>query len=79
MSSVDELSIESDFDYGSINMITLEDIKDGSQIHPEINSRYARLKIRDCIRQTKNEGKGSELSSKSMGKGLHKVFKYSVN
>ena len=54
-------------------------IWDGSQIHPEVNSRYASLKIHDCIKQSQNEWKWSELSANSMGKGLHKFFKAVVN
>ena len=37
------------------------------------------MKIRDRIRQAKSECKGAEISAKSMGKGLHKVFKVVVN
>ena len=48
-------------------------------IHPNINARYARLKIRDHIRQSKNEYKGAEISSEKIVKGLHKVFKAVVN
>ena len=40
---------ESDHDLISTDM--LEDIRDGSQTHPNINKREARYKIRDCIRQ----------------------------
>ena len=53
----------------------LEDIRYGSQIHPEINARDDRLKMRDLIKKTKSERKRSEISPKSMGKYLHKVFK----
>ena len=35
--------------------------------------------MRDRIRKTQNECKGAELSSKSMEKGLHKVFKAALN
>ena len=57
----------------------LEDIWGVSQIHTEINTKYDRLKIRECIRKMQNECKGAELSDKSMGKVLHKVFKAVVN
>ena len=60
-------------------MNALEDIWDGSKIHPEINARYARFKIRDHIRQTKSEWKEAELSVKSMGKVFHNFFKDVVN
>ena len=60
-------------------MNDIKDIQDGSQIHPEINARYDRLKIRDRIKQTQIERKWAELSAKSMGKVLHKLFKAVVN
>ena len=40
---------ESDHDLISTEM--LEDIRDGSQTHPNINRREARYKIRDHIKQ----------------------------
>ena len=40
---------ESDHDLISTEM--LEDIRDGSQTHPNVNKREARYKIRDRIRQ----------------------------
>ena len=46
-----------------------------SHIHPELNARDARLKIRACIKQTQNECKGVELSAKIMVNILHKVFR----
>ena len=52
----------------------LEDICDGSQTHPNVNRREARYKIRDCIRQRQAECKGALKYTRSMGKGLHKVF-----
>ena len=64
---------DSDGESKSTNII--KDIRDGSQIHPKIGAREARFKIRDLIRQTQNECKGSELSAKIMCKGLHKLFK----
>ena len=79
LSSIDESSTDDESDYLSISTNDLEDILEGSQIHPEINARDDRLKIRDRIRQTQNEWKGSELSEKRMGKGLHKLFKEFVN
>ena len=36
----------------------LEDIRDGSQNHPNVNRREARYKIRDHIRQRQSEWKG---------------------
>ena len=43
---------ESDHDLISTEM--LEDIRDGSQTHLNVNRREARYKIRDCIRQRKS-------------------------
>ena len=40
---------ESDHDFISTEM--LEDIRDRSQTHPNVNRREARYKIRDSIRQ----------------------------
>ena len=63
---------ESDQDIISTKM--LEDIFDGSQIHPNFNRREARYKIRDCIKQIQWERKALK-PTRNMGKGLHKVFK----
>ena len=63
---------ESDHDLISTEM--LEDIREGSQTHRNINRREARYKIRDCIIQRKLEWKGALQSTRSMGKGLHNVF-----
>ena len=79
MASIDDLSTEYEFDYGSIGTNTLEEIRDRIQIHTGINARYARFKIRDHIRQTQNGWKGAELSSKSTGKCLQKFFKDVLN
>ena len=48
-------------------------------MHPDIYSRYDRLKFRDHIKQTQNKWKVSELLAKRMGKGLHKLFKAVVD
>ena len=52
LASIDYSSTDNDYDDGSISTNYLEDIRGGSQIHPELNTRYSRLKIRDCIKQT---------------------------
>ena len=52
----------------------LEDIRDGSHTHPDVNRREARYKIRDLIRKRQSEWKGALKTTRSMGKGLHKVF-----
>ena len=53
----------------------LEDIRDGSQSHPNVNKKEAHYKIRECIRQIQSEWKGALKATKSMGKVFHKVFK----
>ena len=52
----------------------LQDIRDGSQTHLNINRREERYKIRDRIRQRQSECKGALKATRSTGKGLHKVF-----
>ena len=61
-------------DHDIISTEMLEDIRDKSQTHPNVNRREARYKIRDSIRQRKSEWKGALKATQSMGKGLHKVF-----
>ena len=63
---------ESDHDLISTEM--LEDIRDGTQTHPNVNRREARYKIRDCIRKRQSQQKGAFKATWSMVKGLHKVF-----
>ena len=47
-----------------------------TEVRPTQNviRRDARYKISDCIRQIQTEWKGALKSTRSMGKGLHKVF-----
>ena len=52
----------------------LEDIRDGSQTHPNVNKREARYKIRDRVSQKESQYKGALKATRNMGKGLHKVF-----
>ena len=61
-------------DHDLISMEMLEDIREGSQTHPNVNKREARYKIRDRVRQRQSEWKGALEATLSMGKGLHKVF-----
>ena len=63
---------ESDHDLISTEM--LEEIPDGSQTHPNVNRREVRYKIRDHFMQRQSERKGALKATRSMGKGLHKVF-----
>ena len=67
--------MDDDSDNGYISTNYLKDIQDGSQIHPGINARYVRLKIRDRIKKTQSEWKVAEISADRMGKVLNKVFK----
>ena len=78
-SLIDDSYIEYDSYDGYISTNSIEEIWDGNYVHPDINARDARLKISNRIRKTQREWKGPELSTKSMEKGLHKVFKYVVN
>ena len=41
----------------------LEDIRDGSQSHPRINSREEQYNIRYCIRQVQVKWKGALLTT----------------
>ena len=52
----------------------LEDIRDVSQTHLNVNRRDASYKIRDRIRQGQSEWKGELKATQSMVKCLHKVF-----
>ena len=61
-------------DHDLISMEMLKDIRDGNQTHSNVNSREARYKIRDSIRQRQSEWKGALKATRSMGKVLHKVF-----
>ena len=49
----------------------LEDIRDGSQYHPNVNRREASYKIRDHIKQRQSRWKGALKATRNMGKGLH--------
>ena len=63
-----------DSDHDLISTEMLEDIRDGSHTHMNVNRREARYKIRDRIKQRQSEWKGELKATRSMGKGLHKVF-----
>ena len=52
MASIDESSTYDDSYKGSISTNIIEDIQDGSQIHPDLNAKYAILKMLDCTKQT---------------------------
>ena len=63
---------ESDHDLISTEM--LEDIRDGSHTHPNVNIRETRYKIRYRIRQRQSEWKGALKATQSIRKVLQKVF-----
>ena len=52
----------------------LENIRDGSQSHTNVNQKEARYIICDRSRQKKSELKGALKATRDMDKGLHKVF-----
>ena len=54
MASIDESSIDNDYDEGSIITNAIEKIRGKSQIHPELNARDSIFEIRDRIKQTQN-------------------------
>ena len=54
---IDESSTYDDSDAGSISTNALNCIRDGSKIHPDINTRDVRLKTRYHIKQIKVNGK----------------------
>ena len=76
---MDVMSSGDESDSEPISTAMLEDICDGSQSHPSINRREARYKMRHRIKGGKAEWKGALLSTRNMGKGLHKLFKAVVN
>ena len=51
-----------------------EDIRDGSQSHPNVNRREARYKKRDRIKQIQSECKPALKYTQNMGKVSHKFF-----
>ena len=63
---------ESDHDIISTEM--LENMRDRSQTHPNVNKIKAHYKICDRIRQRQSQWKGALKATKCMGKSLHKVF-----
>ena len=71
---MDAMDSGDESDHDIISTEILEDIRDGSQTHTNVNRREARYKIYYSIRQKKSECKGELKATQSMGKGLHKVF-----
>ena len=50
---IDAINYGNEPDHDRISTEILEDIRDGSQTHPNINRREARYKIRECIKKGK--------------------------
>ena len=71
---MENISSGDEADHDLISTEMLEDIRDVSQIYPNVNRREACYKLRDSIRQRQSQWKGALKSTLSMGKGLHKVF-----
>ena len=71
---MDAINYSDESDHDLISTEMLEDIRDGSQTHPNVNRRGERYKIRDCMRQRQSERKGALKATQSTGKGLQKVF-----
>ena len=71
---MDAINFGDESDHDLISTEMLEDIRDGSQTHPNVNRREARYKICNGIRKRQSEWKGALKATKIMGKGLHKVF-----
>ena len=71
---IDTIDSGDESEHDLISTDTLENIRDRSQSHPKVQQREARYKIRDCIRQRQPEWKEEFKTTRSMRKGLHKVF-----
>ena len=52
----------------------LEDNRDGSQYHPNVNRREVHYKIHDRIKQRQLECRGALKDKQKMGRGLQKIF-----
>ena len=55
-------------------MDMLEDIRDVSQSHPNVNKREAHYKIRNCINKKQPEWRGALKVMQNRGKDLHNLF-----
>ena len=71
---IDAMNSGDESDHDLISTEMLENIRDVSQTHPNVNIREARYKIRDHIIQRQLEWKGALKAMQDMGKGLHNVF-----
>ena len=71
---MENLDEKEKFDDNLISTETLHDIRDGNHTHPNIDTREARLKILDCIKQKKSQWKVALRATHKMVKGLHRLF-----
>ena len=72
---MDAMDYDDESDDEPMSTEILEDIRDGSQSHQNVNRIEARYKINDCIKQKQSEWKVVLKATWDVGKGLHKVFK----
>ena len=64
---MDVVGSEDDSDDDPMSREMVEEIRDGSQSHPNVNRRETRYKIRDCIKQIQSEWKGMLKSTQNTG------------
>ena len=72
---MDAMDSGDESDHDPISTEMLENIRDGSQSHSNVNSMEAHYKICYRIKQRQSERKGALKATQNIGKGLHKVFK----
>ena len=60
---MENLNSGDELDHYLISTEMLQDIRDGSQTHPNVNKRVAPYKIRDCVRQRQLECKKGALKA----------------
>ena len=72
---MDAMDSGNDYDDERMSTEMLEEMCYVSQSHLSVSRRDACYKIRDCIKQGQSEWKRVLLSTRNMGKGLHKMFK----
>ena len=76
---MDEMSSGGEYDAEPLSTDIIKEICYRIQYHPSINRREARYNISYHIKQKREEWKVVLLSTRSMGKISHKVFKAVVN
>ena len=72
---MDAMDSGNDSEHDLISTEMLENIRGGSQSHPNVNRREACYKIRGSIKKRLLERNGALKATQNMGKGLHKAFK----